>query len=490
MAYHMSYVNQTLYITKQTDTVWYVNGTDGNDAYDGRTPKSAFATIGAAITAMSNGDTIVVASSTYTEEGLDIDHTGVTVIFEPWVTLDPASGTCLTISGNGCMVQCPEASLRVLPAANETGVLVSGAFCYVHNVRVACGSVADIGFDVTGNGCVLYDCRSSSPLVAAFKVQGDKVKLWECCCGGEEGDSSIGFWVTNSCDKARLKECGSQGNETAGFQFDAGCTNIVANKCESGGGDGHFIDNAERTYLDLEDKDSREEHDHTYPSPDGEGTAGDPVSIASQVNDETGSDDTANYFGDPYVLIPVGGITVDWFYKGVHIYATSVNDEQRFFSYRVLSDFSATRNGGNAWDEGATVLTVQDATEAAQFEVNDLVWISSPNYQPNGEIVKVTDVTGAVITIARQTENSGRTGLHWDHTTNDGGNEIMYLCWRDENKYHSTDFDHSADNARGFISDRWTKPRRMKANDGLVVRMVNGTDNANSQADITVIWSD
>ena len=151
---------------------------------------------------------------------------------------------------------------------------------------------------------------------------------------------------------------------------------------------------------------------------------------------------------------------------------------------------SATRNAGNNWDEGATVLTVQSAAEAAEFEVGDLVWISSPNYQPNGEIVEVTDVTGAVITIARQTEASGRTGLHWDHTTNDGGNEVMYLCWRDENKYHSTDFDHSAEGARAYTTIHWQHARRMHVGDGLIARMINGTDAGNSLADLSVIWSD
>ena len=79
-------------------------------------------------------------------------------------------------------------------------------------------------------------------------------------------------------------------------------------------------------------------------------------------------------------------------------------DDQRFRFYRIVYDFSATRNGGNAWDEGATVLTVQDATEAAQFQVGDLVWISSPNYKPDGEIVVPQEIAMEALVKAEDIE--------------------------------------------------------------------------------------
>ena len=81
--------------------------------------------------------------------------------------------------------------------------------------------------------------------VAGHKVQGNKNKLENCCTGGGTSAaaySSIGFWITNSCDKARLKNSGSQGHGTAGFQIDTGCTNGVIETCYSGGGDGKWTD--------------------------------------------------------------------------------------------------------------------------------------------------------------------------------------------------------------------------------------------------------
>jgi len=471
-----------------TGAIYYVDAAAADDTEDGLSPATAKKTIGAAITAASAGDAITIKQGTYTETGLDVNKTGLELWFELGAILDPASGDCLTVSGSYCRVTCPGGALRVNnDAGANTGVVVTGNFVYLSEIRVSCGSTGTLGFDVQGTGCDLRRCRCAAPLTAAFKVSGDKNKLEECCTGGEIADTSIGFWITGSCDKARLRWCSSQGHSTAGFQFDTGCTNIVAFGCEGGGGDGHFIDNATLTFLDIQDKDSREQHEHSYPTPDGEGTAGNPVTVQSQINDETGADDTANYYGDVAMIVAPGVITVDWFYKGMNIYATTTADDQRFFSYRVEADVTAARNAGNAWDEGATVLTFDDATG---FETGDLIWIRSPGYKPNGEIVEITDVTGNVVTIARQTENSGRTGLHWDHTTNDGGSEVAYLCWRDENEYHSSDFNYSSASAREFRASRWQKPRRMHANDGLIVRMINGTDGNNSQADVAMIWSD
>jgi len=471
-------------------TVRYVS-TAGNDGNDGLAPDRAKLTIGNAIGASAVGDAVITGPGTYAEA---VNLNLVALQFWPQLgtIIAPGAGVPLTVSAAYCGVSCPGGSLRCNPPAGGTGVLVTaaGSWAYLSDIRVPCNSSALLGFDIVGGGCVLENCRSASPLTAAFKIQGGKCKLHECCTGGEAADTSIGFWITNSCDKARLRDCSSQGHATAGFQFDAGCTNILAKSCDSGGGDGHFIDNGTLTFLDITDRDSREEHDHVYPVPDGEGTAGDPIEMHSQVNDETGGDDTANYFGDAFVIMPVTTVASDWFLKGANFFATTAADDQRFHFYRVEYDLMGARNGGNAWDEGATVLTLTDAAEAAQFAVNDLVWIMTPGYKPDGEIVKVTNIAGAVVTIARQTENSGRTGLHWDHTANDGGNEAMYLCWRDENQYHSSDMDFSATGSRAFARQMFEKSRRLHSNDGIVARMINGTDTANSQCGVTLVWSD
>ena len=231
-------------IPKFAGELWFVSVNDGSDNNSGRYPNQAFATIGKAISECSSDDAITVEAGTYTETGLDLNKNAVEIWFEIGAIIQPASGTALTVSGSYCRVTCPGGALLIDPAANETGLLISGNFCYVNEIRVKCDSVADIGFDITGDGADLRRCRCSSPLVAAFKIQGDKVKLEDCCTGGSSGDSSIGFWVTNSCDKARIIDCGSQGHETAGLQVDVGCTNGCCKGFSSGGGDGKFVNNA------------------------------------------------------------------------------------------------------------------------------------------------------------------------------------------------------------------------------------------------------
>lgn len=225
-----------------TGTIYYVDAAQADDTGDGLSPSTAKKTIGAAIALLTTGDAITIKAGTYTETGLTLGVNACELWFEIGSVLDPATGTCLTISGNYCKVQCPGGSLFVTPGANETGVLVSGNGCYVHDVRVNCASVADLGFDVTGSGGVLTNCRCADPLIAAFKVQGDKTKLDGCCTGGQAANTSIGFWITNNADQFRIDESASQGHASGSFVVDTGCTNGCIRDCSSGVGDGRWQD--------------------------------------------------------------------------------------------------------------------------------------------------------------------------------------------------------------------------------------------------------
>ena len=252
----MSFIDRTSHIPKFGGEIWYINKSAGDNGNSGTRPDDAFETIGAGIAAMGDGDALTIKAGTYTETGLNLSNAGAEMWFDIGAVLDPASGTCLTVSGNYCRVTCREGALKITPATNQTGVLVTGQFCYLAEIRVSCfitneATSADIGFDIgevgttKGSGCDMRRCRVSSPDVAAFKIQGDKVKLENCCTGGGSNVatySSIGFWMTNSCDKTRVKSCGSQGHGASSFQVDTGCTNGVIENCYSGGGDGKWTD--------------------------------------------------------------------------------------------------------------------------------------------------------------------------------------------------------------------------------------------------------
>ena len=241
-------VNSIRHISKFGGENWYVDANNGNDSNTGMYPDDAFLTIGKAISEAAAGDAITIRQGTYTETGINVNKNGLELHFEIGAILNPASGVPLTISANYTWVGCHDGALRINnDAGANTGVLITGNWAYLSEIRVACVSTGDIGFDIQGDGCDLRRCRCSAPLTAAFKIQGDECKLEDCCTGGETADTSIGFWITNSCDKTRVRNCSSQGHSTAGFQFDLGCTNGIVCGGSSGGGDGKFINNATTT---------------------------------------------------------------------------------------------------------------------------------------------------------------------------------------------------------------------------------------------------
>lgn len=230
-----------------TGTVYYVDATRSDDTGTGLTPTTAKKTITAAITTATAGDGIAIKSGTYGED-VDLNKTGLELWPELGTIINGQSADqALLISGNYCGVKCEHGALRVNPIALKTGIKASGNWAYLTNIRANCASLATIGYDITGDGCVLQDCRANNPLTAAFKIQGDTTSLDTCCTGGETANSSIGFWLTNNCTKFRARDCGTQGHATAGYQVDAGVTNAVFEGCYSGGGDGAKIDNGTNT---------------------------------------------------------------------------------------------------------------------------------------------------------------------------------------------------------------------------------------------------
>ena len=238
----------------------------------------------------------------------------------------------------------------------------------------------------------------------------------------------------------------------------------------------------------------RDYHEHCYPCSPGDGTAADPITISTDDADENNAAaSTKDYAGLPMVIVATTAITETWNWAGVNLFATDAVKVFRCQAFRVVYSTKMVRNGGNNWDNPQTILTVDDSAPGGlQMKVGDRLWVTSPGYKPNGEITVVSDVTGNVITIVREASQfGGAAGLRWDHTTNDAGNEEMYLCGRSsKGKYHAHRFDYSAGSNKDFDRYRWRIPRHMLVNDGLILRIHSATDGINDQGfDMTIIYT-
>jgi len=467
-----------------TGDVYYVDAAQADDTGSGLSPEAAKETVTAAIAAAAAGDAISIKAGVYAEN-IVLNKNSVELWCEIGTIFAGDAGVPLTISGNYCKV---EGKLTVMPTGGQIGMLVSGIDNVISDTKVKLGAV---GFHVTGTGNLFRRCAAGLQTTTGWDLDGDQTRLYDCNTVGNT--TTVGYNISNGADIGVLYNCTSVGHETAGFNIDADCNYWTIKDCSSGGNDGARIDAGNANFwANFSDTLRRDNHVHIYPFPDGEGTAGSPIAITTDAEDKTnGAASTADYWGEPVVLIAPEVVTVRWDYICNNIYGTITDKAFRGGVYRVVNLIRAARDAGNAWDEGATVLTFDDASD---FIAGDLIWITSSAHKPNGEIVRITDVTGAVVTIEREASQFGgaNTGLRWDHTTNIGaGTLYAYLCWRDEVQYHTSEFDYSAGTKKDFGTFIFPKPRGMNANCGLIVRIQNSTDGTNGAGfDMTVCYED
>lgn len=226
----------------------------------------------------------------------------------------------------------------------------------------------------------------------------------------------------------------------------------------------------------------RRHHEAVHPRSDGEASVGGAIALNANASDKTNAAATTlNYWGEPHLIVMPTVITADpWYFIGSYNTLLDAASADKVFQgawYKISVYNVAARDAGNAWNEGATVLTVDDSDF---FAVDDLVWIVSTGHT-NGEIQRVTDVTGAVVTVEREASQFGaaNTGLRWDHTI-DGTTETMYLCYRPGDPiWHATDFQFESGTTRRSTRYVWAAPRVMPPSAGLIARILNATDSVN-----------
>lgn len=468
-------------LPRAAGATWYADVAQADDSGDGKTPDTAKKTFVATTGLAQAGDKIRVKQGTYDEVGMALTLAGLELLPEIGVLLqDTAGGTVLTVSGATCRVK---GDIRIIPTG-AIGMLVSGAASIVEGPRIFNATTA---FSITGSGVQLRNVGAALPTVTAFHFAASQITVDGARTAGVNG-ATRGYWITNSADFIRLNQCESTGHGTAGFQIDADSTECMIRDCASGAGDGDRIDNGiDNMWANFTDRMRRERHEHAYPFSDGEGAAGAAVIVTNSTTDDAaGQRDDQDYWGDPHIIIPPDLLAGIWSSVGLYIHAVTTQDDQQWEIFFPQPQFCSDQNGGNDWDIDETVLTVVDGDI---FAVNDLVWMAG-NDRPAGEILKVTDVTGNVVTIVSETRMGGGVGVRYDYDVDPSVNQLCVVRRSGVRVLHGYNGSYSAASAKDSLRYNWDKTKRVDTNGGMIMRLLNGTDAAATSIEVRAIYED
>jgi len=234
-----------------------------------------------------------------------------------------------------------------------------------------------------------------------------------------------------------------------------------------------------------------EHYEKLYPLPDGEGSVSPLVTLSSDADDTSDAALTTQwYYGEPKAIVPVdigGDFALDeWRLIGIVLNAEHADIDFKWELLRAVKTTESNRTAGNLWDEGETVLTL-GAGEGANFEDDDLVWITSDDY-PDGEIVRVSiPPVGDVVTIEREATfgMANPIGLRWVHATN----PKAYLCRRPSDGYRRIHGVLAVATTKPTFTERFHAPRVLQANDGIIARIINTSDSVNDrQLNLSVLY--
>ncbi len=218
--------------TALASTTWYVNGVNGSDSNNCRSPLTPCKTIGHAISIASSGDAIVVAAATYTENltiGISLRITGSTA---PTTVIDGgAISTVVTISNTVTHVTLSNVTVRNGHAQFGSGIFNKGALT-INNTRISNNHATSSRFS-TGGGI----SNVGSLTINNSTVSGNSVGAGLDAAGGGIANSGT-MMITNSTVSSN--SASSLGGASGGGIYNYGRlvinnSTITGNSAKSGG---------------------------------------------------------------------------------------------------------------------------------------------------------------------------------------------------------------------------------------------------------------
>lgn len=205
-------------------TTWFVDSTNGSDNYSGRSRTSAFATIGAAVSAAAAGDRIRISRDTYDEAvSIPAGLVGLEIICEP--------GATLTNSTPGTVVAIAADAVRwkggLISQTGQTGMEINGGWFLGEDIRAY---ICTIGFDMNGAHPVMVNCRTNQTTSSGFDISEDSGFYIHCDVHGDA--ASRGFYLSHTNAHYNiLRRCSTLGCTAGGYECVAGADENVFDCC-------------------------------------------------------------------------------------------------------------------------------------------------------------------------------------------------------------------------------------------------------------------
>lgn len=203
---------------------YYVDSRNGSDNYQGLTPDRAFATIGAAINVAVFGAMILIAEGGYDEAvSIPAGIYGLDIICEPGVTIQNSTpGTVISIAANNVRWSGGHIDQLGQVGFDITGDEFSGLDIWVYNCTD--------GFDLSGDGDVLINCKVNVHTVTAFDIQGPRCYLERCTANGTA--ATRGFYLSHTAaHQCVLFQCNTVNCSAGGYELVAGADNNLISYC-------------------------------------------------------------------------------------------------------------------------------------------------------------------------------------------------------------------------------------------------------------------